>query len=92
MWRQKLQTTVEFPLNSLDVKNFAYVNQSTPPSYNLYGIINHYGTLEGGHYISFSKNPTKSKWFKFDDHEVSDLSPADVKTQAAYVLFYTASS
>lgn len=95
MWRQKLQTFVEFPLTDLILKNYRYFNYNEPNeslAYNLHGIVNHHGTLEGGHYIAFCKNQMKNKWYKYDDHEVTEISAADVKTHAAYILFFTSES
>jgi len=93
MWRQKLTTPVEFPLENLDVNQFLYVGQAgQKPHYELYGIVNHSGTIEGGHYVASCKNYKRNRWYKFDDNEVSDLAAGDVRgTQAgtqAYVLFY----
>ena len=62
--------------------------------YDLYGVSNHYGSLNGGHYTAFCKNPIAGKWYEFDDSQVSKVgnSPAEVQegvcTKAAYVLFY----
>ncbi|RWS05382.1 ubiquitin carboxyl-terminal hydrolase 8-like protein [Dinothrombium tinctorium] len=93
MWRQKLQTSIEFPLSDLNLKNYRYVNQNDVTqqslTYDLYAVVNHYGTLEGGHYVAYCKHASTKRWYKFDDHEVTELSAADVKTQAAYILFYT---
>lgn len=50
---------------------------------------NHYGGLDGGHYTAYCKNVPKQRWFKFDDHEVSDISTSSVKSSAAYILFYS---
>ncbi|ELK36058.1 Ubiquitin carboxyl-terminal hydrolase 8 [Myotis davidii] len=50
---------------------------------------NHYGGLDGGHYTAYCKNAARQRWFKFDDHEVSDISVSSVKSSAAYILFYT---
>lgn len=50
---------------------------------------NHYGGLDGGHYTAYCKNVLKQRWFKFDDHEVSDISTSSVKSSAAYILFYS---
>lgn len=89
MWRQKLQTFIDFPITDLNLRNFRYTsNDVSTPTYNLYGIVNHYGTMEGGHYIAYCKHPIRSKWYKYDDHDVSELQISDVKTQAAYILFY----
>ena len=56
--------------------------------YSLYGVVNHYGTLEGGHYTAFSQNHNKYKWHRFDDQEITQINSAEVKSQAAYILFY----
>ena len=59
--------------------------------YDLHGVVNHYGTLGFGHYVSFTRNPFDRKWYKYDDTEVSELdSPSDVKSPKAYILFYSA--
>jgi ubiquitin carboxyl-terminal hydrolase 8 len=29
------------------------------------------------------------KWYKYDDHTVSTMDKSDVKSTAAYILFYT---
>lgn len=99
MWRQKLQTLVDFPLEDLNMRSFRYhsttaecQNQNINLNYNLEGVVNHYGTLEGGHYTAYCKNDSSMsrKWWRFDDHEVTDISVANVKSQSAYVLFYSA--
>lgn len=57
--------------------------------YDLYGVSNHYGTMDGGHYTAYCKSPDKQVWYKFDDHEVYEHT--GIKTHAAYLLFYQAS-
>ncbi|XP_072255207.1 ubiquitin carboxyl-terminal hydrolase 8 [Pyxicephalus adspersus] len=87
-WKQKLQTYVDFPLEHLDLSQYV-IGPKTFKKYNLFGVSNHYGGLDGGHYTAYCKNALKQKWYKFDDHEVSDISVSSVKTSAAYILFYT---
>jgi len=36
-------------------------------SYDLYGMINHYGTLHYGHYTSTVKVLAENKWYLYDD-------------------------
>eukprot|EP00045_Choanoeca_perplexa_P012453 m.135922 g.135922 ORF g.135922 m.135922 type:complete len:1072 (+) comp16013_c0_seq1:101-3316(+) len=90
-FRDKLQTLVRFPINGLNMRehvmNPELIRQ--PPTYNLYGISNHYGNMSGGHYIAFAKEPVRQTWHKFDDSAVSRLSESELCTSAAYVLFYT---
>ncbi|KAG7468755.1 ubiquitin carboxyl-terminal hydrolase 8, partial [Solea senegalensis] len=57
--------------------------------YGLYAVSNHYGGLDGGHYTAYCKNALKQRWYKFDDHEVSEISTSSVKSSAAYILFYS---
>lgn len=88
LWRRKLQTHVDFDFN-LEVP-CEQNSRECSRMYSLYGIVNHYGTLEGGHYTAYCKTNT-GKWFKFDDHEVSEMSSSDIRTSAAYLLFYITS-
>ena len=43
--------------------------------YVLYGIVNHYGTMGGGHYTAYCKNFLNNKWYEFDDSRVSEVPP-----------------
>jgi len=44
------------------------------PNYDLYGIINHYGSLTGGHYMSVVKNVQTNEWFQYNDQKRSAVS------------------
>ncbi|XP_053897662.1 ubiquitin carboxyl-terminal hydrolase 8 isoform X1 [Malaclemys terrapin pileata] len=88
-WKQKLQTSVDFPLESLDLSQYVIGPKSNLKRYNLFSVSNHYGGLDGGHYTAYCRNATKQRWYKFDDHEVSEISGSSVKSSAAYILFYT---
>ncbi|XP_069839566.1 ubiquitin carboxyl-terminal hydrolase 8 [Dendropsophus ebraccatus] len=87
-WKQKLQTYVDFPLEHLDLSQYV-IGPKTFKKYSLFGVSNHYGGLDGGHYTAYCKNAIRQRWFKFDDHEVSEISVSSVKSSAAYILFYT---
>ncbi|CAH1789341.1 unnamed protein product [Owenia fusiformis] len=86
-FRQKITTTVDFPLRDMSLNGIIQGPKRTKP-YNLYAVSNHYGTMEGGHYTAFSRNSLTERWHRFDDHMVSDMSEREVKTSAAYILFY----
>lgn len=88
-WKQKLQTSVDFPLENLDLSQYVIGPKSSLKKYNLFSVSNHYGGLDGGHYTAYCKNAARQRWFKFDDHEVSDISVSSVRSSAAYILFYT---
>lgn len=84
---RKKQTYIEFPLEELDMSEFTAAHTDT--LYNLYAVSNHYGSMEGGHYTAYCKSSMYGKWHKYDDHVVSEISSNEVKSSAAYILFYT---
>jgi ubiquitin C-terminal hydrolase len=62
-------------------------------TYNLYAVSNHVGSLSGGHYTAFCKNPISNTWYLFDDrHVVKVADKKHITGNAAYVLFYKLNS
>lgn len=55
--------------------------------YQLYGVINHYGTQESGHYTAFCKLE-EDKWFEFNDSFASSINKDKIVSNDAYILFY----
>jgi ubiquitin carboxyl-terminal hydrolase 4/11/15 len=77
----KNQAMVDFPVNSLDLGQICEVSGV----YSLYAVVQHMGSLEGGHYNAVCKG-LDEKWRLFDDDIVR---PITFKvTPAAYILFY----
>ena len=63
---------------------------SSPAVYDLWGVVNHYGGLGGGHYTANALNMSDNRWYEFSDDRVSVVdNEADLVTSAAYVLFYS---
>jgi ubiquitin C-terminal hydrolase len=86
---RKIGEFVECPVENLDLSQYILnQDQAKPIIYDLYGVSNHYGSLNGGHYTAFAMNPINKKWYEFDDTEVSKVDSSKVVTKAAYVLFY----
>ncbi|KAK9089666.1 hypothetical protein Scep_028748 [Stephania cephalantha] len=56
--------------------------------YELYALSNHYGSMGSGHYTAHIKLLDENKWYNFDDSHVSLINEEEVKSAAAYVLFY----
>ncbi|KAI1889693.1 hypothetical protein AGOR_G00165580 [Albula goreensis] len=88
-WNQKMQTNVDFPLENLDLSQHVIGPKHNLKRYNLYAVSNHYGSLDRGHYTAYCKHAIKQRWYKFDDHEVTDISTSSVKSAAAYIFFYS---
>jgi hypothetical protein len=89
MWRDKISTFVDFPINGLDMSQFCVNTEFKDKAiYDLYGISNHMGGLGGGHYTAYVKNLGNSQWYCHDDSRVSKVSVNEIKSTSAYVLFY----
>lgn len=61
-------------------------------TFNLYGVVCHHGTMQGGHYTAYCKNPVDNCWYLFDDTKVIPVLEEAVVTADAYLLFYQKSS
>jgi len=44
--------------------------------------------MASGHYTAYIKLLDENRWYNFDDSHVSAINEEDVKSGAAYVLFY----
>ena len=55
--------------------------------YELYGVINHYGSINSGHYTAIIKNREK-KWIMCNDSSVYEIEEKRVINSNAYILFY----
>lgn len=86
--KNKLDTFVNFPVRSLDLSKYVKSKDGQSQVYDLYAISNHYGGLGGGHYTAYAKLIDENRWYDFDDSRVSPVGESDIKTSAAYLLFY----
>lgn len=60
-----------------------------PVLYDLCGVSNHFGSLNGGHYTAYVKNMLSGKWFDMNDSSCNQVrNPKEVVSSAAYLLFY----
>ncbi|XP_042451811.1 ubiquitin carboxyl-terminal hydrolase 5 isoform X1 [Zingiber officinale] len=87
--KHKLETFVNFPIHDLDLTNYvAHKKGSQRQMYELYALSNHYGSMASGHYTAHIKLLDENRWYNFDDNHISPINEEDVKSAAAYVLFY----
>jgi ubiquitin carboxyl-terminal hydrolase 8 len=87
-WREKINTMVDYPLESLNLESFA-INKPKN-KYHLYATSNHSGSLAGGHYFALCRLSIPGKWFEFNDEivrEINDLST--IHSPTSYILFYS---
>ncbi|KAF7664459.1 hypothetical protein LDENG_00175570 [Lucifuga dentata] len=63
--------------------------------YELYGIVNHMGSLRGGHYTATIRPPEKKIWYEFNDSVVREAEEQPFafwkntyKSQTTYLLLY----
>ncbi|EAS03115.2 ubiquitin carboxy-terminal hydrolase (macronuclear) [Tetrahymena thermophila SB210] len=96
-YRNKISSNVSFPVTNFDVQQF--IQSSTDNSvknskYELFGIVNHSGSLSGGHYTSESLNPYDGKWYNYNDSHAGSISQESINRyqssgrQSPYLLFY----
>ncbi|KVI11543.1 Peptidase C19, ubiquitin carboxyl-terminal hydrolase 2 [Cynara cardunculus var. scolymus] len=87
--KHKLETFVNFPIHDFDLTNYiANKNNSGRQVYELYALTNHFGSMGSGHYTAHIKLIDENRWYNFDDSHISPVNEDDVKSNAAYVLFY----
>jgi ubiquitin C-terminal hydrolase len=56
-------------------------------SYDLFGVVNHVGSMQSGHYVANVK--VEDKWYHCNDQHVGQASEESVlKADGAYILFY----
>jgi len=97
----KISTYISFPLQ-LDItpyikpteysKNEISNGTKKMNIYNLYGVCNHSGGLNGGHYTAYSrlkqKDGSRGDWHFISDGNWYPVSTAEVLNSSAYILFY----
>ncbi|GMS84872.1 hypothetical protein PENTCL1PPCAC_7047 [Pristionchus entomophagus] len=94
--RSKDERRVIYPLESLDLSSFLADGaiSALPPVYDLTGVVCHSGSSYFGHYVSMGRLPgfdsskTEIDWRNFDDSIVTKISPSQVQSDDAYLLFY----
>jgi ubiquitin carboxyl-terminal hydrolase 4/11/15 len=85
---------VDFPIRNFNATPFCsdakFLKDTldVEPLYDLHGIVNHYGTLGFGHYVSFVRNSFDGKWYRYDDLSREEVSEDMLHKESAYLLFY----
>ena len=84
----KNQILLDFPLENLNLSEYVIGYNKDSYIYDLYGVCNHSGSVQGGHYTAFVKN-ANNKWYHYNDTSVSEVSvPSQIISPKAYCFFY----
>jgi len=85
----KSNRLVQFPIAGLDPSSWLVESPEEPVTYDLYGCVNHYGRLGGGHYTAYIMNKDNNKWYSFDDSSVKEVEDINsIISPSGYLLFY----
>lgn len=82
----KRNDMVNFPLKSLDLSRYVCGYCPNKYVYDLFGVCNHYGGCNGGHYTATVLNYLE-EWVIYNDGIVERTS-TNIVTPSAYCLFY----
>ena len=87
---QKNGVKISYPVNNLDLSKHVIGPDKGKASYDLYGVVQHYGDVLFGHYTSMCKNDITQKWYEYNDSRVTEIKDkTEIEdNQAAYLLFY----
>lgn len=84
----KLDCKAEVPITLHDIP---YMKNCT---YQLYAMVNHYGTLTGGHYVARIHSFQTGEWYSFNDDTVRrerhyfESGKTSVRSRTSYLLMY----
>lgn len=85
---QKINSMIQIPMDNLDLSKYVNGYDALKYKYELIGIGNHMGGVNGGHYNAFIKNEN-NEWFLYDDSNVAKVNnPENIISPSVYCLFY----
>ena len=85
----KNQTAIRIPIENVDFSKYVDGYNKESYVYDLYGICNHHGDENFGHYTSTVKT-ANAKWYNFNDTNVKEVSipKNEIVGNTPYCLFY----
>eukprot|EP01069_Polyplicarium_translucidae_P010370 Polyplicarium_translucidae@DN3373_c0_g2_i2.p1 len=83
---RKIESHVRVPIDSyLNLRPF--LTQKSLPIYDCFGVINHRGRYQFGHYTACCKH-SHNRWREFDDDVVRETASSSISSRDNYVLFF----
>jgi ubiquitin carboxyl-terminal hydrolase 8 len=85
---RKIQTPIQSFTEEIDLKNiYSKISpHNNQTDYKLVSIVDHHGSINGGHYTAQGYNSKEKKWFLYDDQNVHSLENHHIG-QSTYILF-----
>ena len=77
---------IQCPIDNLDLSQHVQGYDAPNHKYELYGVSNHMGTPNGGHYTAYVK--TGKGWIHYNDEGLSAIDASQVISPNSYCLFY----
>jgi len=84
---RRINNMIDIPIDELDLTKYVNGYNSLSYKYELFGICNHKGSLNGGHYTASVKNVSE-QWVNYDDNNVKIIDIDHLITPMVYCLFY----
>ena len=69
-------------------KKYNSFNKSGKCIFNLYSVVNHFGSLDFGHYNCFIKLKINNNWYEFNDSSTNLIGETLMDKSHAYCLYY----
>jgi hypothetical protein len=93
VFRDKLKHFVDYPhtLNTAELLPDDHPEREAAAAaepYELYGVVRHYGSLAGGHYVAMAKHATTHKWSEYNDTFVKPAQADEAVHDSGYLLMY----
>jgi ubiquitin carboxyl-terminal hydrolase 8 len=85
---RKINTLINIPIEQLDLSKYISGYDVNIYKYELFGICNHMGNVNGGHYNAFVKNRV-NQWILYDDTNTTIVDNINsIISPSTYCLFY----
>ena len=86
---RKITKSIQPILESVDLKQiYSDISPNSKVSeFKLISIVDHHGSINGGHYTAQAFNKSEKKWFLYDDQNVHILDNHHIG-QSTYILFF----
>jgi ubiquitin C-terminal hydrolase len=85
---QKNSAPIDFPIDELDLSKYVVGYKPGLHKYKLFGVANHTGGVNGGHYTAFGM-PEEDRWFHYNDASVREVDDKRrIVSPEAYCLWY----